>query len=78
LLISSSKESQRASERERNGGGICFFSDVLHLILKVGKKEGERERKKERGKESAMLEVVPLKDARVYYYYYDDVCARVL
>ena len=56
---------------------MLFFSDVLQLI-KVGKKDRERERerkrKKEREKESATLGVVPLKDARVYYYYYD-VCA---
>ena len=57
----------------------CFSSDVLHLLLKVGKKERkkESERKRERKRERATLRIVPLKDARVYYYCYD-VCARVL
>ena len=46
--------------------------------LKVGYERGkEREKERERKRESAMLAVVPLKDARVYCYCYD-VCARVL
>ena len=48
--------------------------------LKVGYERGkEREKERERKRESAMLAVVPLKDARrVYCYCCYDVCARVL